>query len=135
MEVDESYRHKLASCPESARSRIDELIDLVKSAANEESVDDLACTLKWGELAFVAKSASTIRIAWSDKNPDKCSLYFNCNSKLVDTFRSVYPELHYVGNREIVLDPDQSLPRASLRHCFSLALTYQLRKKLPLLGA
>ena len=51
-------------------------------------------------------------------------------------FRELYAEeLEFQGNRAIILSLSQPLPEAVIKHCLELALTYQQRKHLPLLGA
>jgi hypothetical protein len=48
----------------------------------------------------------------------------------VATFRELYPnELSYAGNRAVLLDADDEIPEAALRHCVGLALTYHLRRR------
>ena len=61
--------------------------------------------------------------------PGQVALYFHCQTELVATFRELYPELNYGGNRSILLNADDKLPEAELRHCVGLALTYHLRKR------
>lgn len=73
---------------------------------------------------------------WKLKTPNHCYLYFNCQTKLVDTFRQLYEsELEFQGNRAIVMNITQPLPEKELRHCLTLALTYKRVNHLPLLGA
>jgi len=48
---------------------------------------------------------------------------------LVATFRELYPELSYGGNRSILLDAADEIPEAALCHCVGLALTYHLNKR------
>jgi len=55
---------------------------------------------------------------------DRYALFFNCQADLVETYRRLYPELSYAGNRGIVFDLDSTVPREALRHCIALALTY-----------
>lgn len=93
-------------------------------------------TLKWGEPSYIAKHGSTIRIAWRKSAPNKCGIYFNCKSKLVETFKEIYPTTFiYSDNRAIILDSKQNIPIDELNHCLLLALTYHKVKHLNLLGA
>ena len=75
------------------------------------------------------KSGSTIRIDQVKEAEGQYAVYFHCQTDLVETFRELYPELHYGGNRSILLNAEEKLPEASLRHCVALALTYHLRKR------
>jgi hypothetical protein len=35
----------------------------------------------------------------------------------------------YAGNRAVIFNADDAIPKAALRHCVALALTYHLRKR------
>ncbi len=120
---------------EPVRSRLLALRELVIETAEEtEGVTGFGEALRWGEPSFVTKSGSTIRL--DQAGPDKYALYFNCQSKLVDTYKALFPQrLRFDGNRAIVLDVAKPLPVDELRVCISLALTYHRRKHLELLGA
>ena len=60
------------------------------------------------------------------------AVYFHCQTDLVETFRELYPrELNYGGNRSILLNAQDAIPEAALRHCVALALTYHLAKRKP----
>jgi len=87
--------------------------------------------LKWGQPSYLtpeSKSGSTIRIDQVKTSPGQYAVYFHCQTDLVETFRELYPELSFSGNRAILLDAADKLPEAELRHCVALALTYHLRK-------
>ncbi|MBR0753149.1 DUF1801 domain-containing protein [Bradyrhizobium jicamae] len=89
-------------------------------------------TLKWGQPSYLTAetgSGSTIRIDQVKPAADQCAVYFHCQTNLVETFRELYPELSYSGNRAILLDAKQKLPEPALRHCVALALTYHRRRK------
>jgi len=109
---------------------------IMDTATETEGVSALEETLKWGEPSYLTKGGSTIRIDWKQANPNEYAMYFNCKSKLVDTFKELYQEeLTFDGNRAIVLKTGLAIPSAELKHCVSLALTYHKIKHLPLLGA
>ena len=89
-------------------------------------------TLKWGQPSYLTpetKSGSTIRIDQVKAEAGQYAVYFHCQTNLVETFRELYPELRYNGNRAILLDAQAKLPEAALRHCVALALTYHLGKR------
>lgn len=88
--------------------------------------------LKWGQPSYLtpeSRSGSTIRIDQVKAEPGQVAVYFHCQTNLVETFRELYPELRYEGNRAILLNAADQLPEAELRHCVGLALTYHLRKQ------
>lgn len=89
-------------------------------------------TLKWGEPAYLTsapKSGTTIRLAWSPKRPDSAGIFVNCQTTLLDEWRTLYGEtLDLVGNRELRLTLGAPLPADPIRHCLAMALTYHQRK-------
>ncbi len=106
---------------------------IIDTAAATEGVGLLDETLKWGEPAYVtpSKSGSTVRIDRTKKH-DGYAIYFNCNTTLVDTFRSLFPvTFAFDGNRALVFGLKDKLPRKELAFCIGMALTYH-RKKTPL---
>lgn len=127
---------RFSEYPENARSRLKELRGLIFSIAEELELGDIEESLKWGEPSYDVKTGSPLRIDWKQKSPTHYFLYFNCQTKLVDTYRELYSgELDFQGNRAIVLSLSDPLPEEAIKHCIRLALTYQQRKHLPLLGA
>lgn len=102
------------------------------TAKTTRGVGALEETLKWGQPSYLTPetgSGSTIRIDQVKPAADQVAVYFHCQTNLVETFRELYPELSYSGNRAILLDVGGKLPEAALRHCIGLALTYHLRRK------
>ncbi|MDR6662639.1 hypothetical protein J2W51_005229 [Tardiphaga robiniae] len=106
---------------------------IFETAAGIEGVGPLDETLKWNQPSYLTTatgSGSTIRID-RIKDTNRYAIYFNCNTNLVETFRSLYPEsLNYGGNRSIILGLDDP-PEIALRHCVGLALTYHRSKRKP----
>jgi hypothetical protein len=121
--------------PENARAKLFEIRDLVFQIASELGLGEVDETLKWGEPSYSVRTGSPFRIDWKSKSPNSYYLFFNCQTKLVDTFRELYgEELHFQGSRAIVLCLSTSLPKVIIKSCLMLALTYKQRKGLPLLG-
>ena len=102
------------------------------TAKTTKGVGALEEALKWGQPSYLtteSKSGSTIRIDQVKAEAGGYAVYFHCQTDLVETFRELYPELRYGGNRSILLDAGEKLPEAALRHCIALALTYHARKR------
>lgn len=97
-------------------------------AARSDGVGPLTETLKWGEPAYLtaqSRSGSTIRLGCPKSQPGHCAVYFTCNTDLVDTFRSLFPqELRFEGKRAIVFAPDERIDKPALALCIGAALTY-----------
>lgn len=98
------------------------------TAAKMDGIGTLEETLKWGQPAYLANGGSTIRIDAVKGDAKRVAMYFICTTDLIATFRELYPDLHYEGNRAILLDVRGKLPEDALRHCVSLALTYRARR-------
>jgi Domain of unknown function (DU1801) len=105
---------------------------ILDTARTTEGVGPLQETLKWGQVSYLtseSKSGSTIRIDQVKSAANRYALYFHCQTNLVETFRELYPELTYGGNRCLLLDGAKEPPEDALRHCVALALTYHLSKR------
>ena len=105
------------------------------TAKTTKGVGTLQETLKWGQPSYLTpetKSGSTIRIDQVKSAANQYAVYFHCQTDLVETFRELYPrELSFGGNRSILLNAQDEIPQAALRHCVALALTYHLKKRKP----
>ena len=116
------------------RQRLFELRELIfATAAATPGVGPIHETLKWNEPAYVtleSKAGSTIRIDGHGAASSKYSMYFNCNTNLVGTFRTLFPKsFRYVGEREIEFDSAAKINKADLKLCIGMALTYHLDKR------
>lgn len=131
-----SVKALIDSYPEKAGQRLRELRELVlEAAAQSEWVNELEETLKWGEPSYLSKYGSTVRMDWKPKKPDEFAIYFKCTSKLVPTFRELFPNhFRFEGNRAIVFGIEEEIPRSELKQCIKVALDYHKVKHLPLLG-
>jgi hypothetical protein len=123
--------------PEEIRGRLLHLRRLILDVAESTTgIGELEETLKWGEPSYLTKGGSTVRMGWKESRPDYYAIYFNCNTKLVDTFKELYADVfQFEGNRAIVFHRDEAIPTEALKHCVVLALRYHTIKHLPLLGA
>jgi len=122
-----------AAYPPPVKSKLLALRRLIFDTAKAtKGVGALEEALKWGQPSYLtteSKSGSTVRIDQLKSEPGGYAVYFHCQTDLVETFRELYPELRYGGNRSILLDAGEKLPEGALRHCIALALTYHARKK------
>ncbi|MFK7996845.1 MAG: DUF1801 domain-containing protein [Granulosicoccus sp.] len=101
------------------------------------TADDLALpggveeTLKWGEPSYLPKKprlGSTVRIGKFDEF--NVGLYFNCQTMLVENFRSMFgEELTYSKNRAVLFHVTEPLPEAMIMVCTRMALRYHLDKR------
>ena len=122
------------SYPPPMRKKLMALRQLIfQTAASTKGVGKIEETLKWGEPAYVTsetKSGSPVRIAWKRNAPEQYAMYFQCQTTLVDTFKTVFPtELKYEGNRAIIFHAADVVPTDALAFCIAAALTYHQRKR------
>jgi hypothetical protein len=119
--------------PEYVKDKILNLRNLIIETANEiVALSHLEETLKWREPSYLTKQGSTIRIDWKSKSPNQYAMYFNCTSKLVPTFKTIYKDsFSFEGNRAIVFKIQESIPIEELKKCIKAALTYHDVKRFP----
>jgi len=136
LKEDPRVNEVFANYPDEVRHKMKALRDLVIETAKEtKGVDDLEITLKWGEPSFVTKNGSTLRMDWKEKSPDQYAMYFQCSSRLVNTYRLVFDHtFQFEGNRAILFHLDQKLPVEELKECIKASLTYHKVKHLQTLG-
>jgi hypothetical protein len=109
---------------------------LVFALAEEQGLGEVEETLKWGEPSYLVKKGCTVRFDWKPKYPEQYFIFFNCKTKLLDTFRELHSDvLQFEGNRAIVLNIHDPLPISAISQCLELSLKYKRIKHLPLLGA
>ena len=101
---------------------------IFETAGETKGVGDLVETLKWGQPAYRParpRIGTTLRIDAVKGRPDHYALFVHCQTSLADTFRGLYGDtLEIEGDRAIVFSTEAEVPRAVLKHCISLALTY-----------
>ena len=105
------------------------ILDTARTTAGVGALEE---ALKWGQVSYLTSetgSGSTVRIDQVKSAVNQVAVYFHCQTNLVETFRELYPQLSYSGNRAILLDAGKALPKAELGHCVALALTYHLKKR------
>lgn len=136
LKTDPKVNEIFASYPDEVRSKMEFLKELViKTAEETEEIDEMEITLKWGEPSFITKHGSTLRMDWKGKSPEQYAMYFQCTSRLVDTFRFVFDRtFQYEGNRAIIFHLNKKPPVQELKQCIRATLTYHKVKHLLTLG-
>jgi hypothetical protein len=135
--TDKSVAEVFESYPSAIRKKLLSLRKLIYAvAAQDKNIGELKECLKWGEPAYLAEHGSSVRINWKTSSPAQFFVYFNCKTSLVATFKELYgASFCYQGKRALVLNIDDAIPLAPLKHCIALSLNYHRIKHLPLLGA
>jgi hypothetical protein len=102
-------------------------------AAETAGVGELEETLKWRQPSYLTTtsgSGSLIRIDQVKSADGAYAVYFHCQTNLVPRFRKRFGDvLTFEGNRAIVFEDGDEIPRDELRHCIALALTYHRDKR------
>lgn len=131
-EVDKIFE----SYPKEVKKQMKALRKLVHDTAQKTNhITKVEETLKWGEPSFVTKQGSTLRMDWKAKTPDQYAMYFQCSSRLVETFKLVFGDAFtYEGKRAIVFKLDQDIPTEALAACIKATLSYHKVKHLMMLG-
>ena len=133
--TDAAVAQAFEAYPQNIRRRLLALRSLIyKTAAANPGVGELQETLKWGEPAYLpvaSKSGSTVRLGWKKASPHQYAIYFNCQTDLVETFRTLFPkDFEFEGRRAIVFDDAAAVPTDALALCITAALTYHRNRKL-----
>jgi len=120
--------------PNAAHTKFRGLRQLIfETAAHIPEVGEVTETLKWGQPSYLtekSRSGSTIRLAWSPKFAAYVGMYLNCQTTLVETMRTIYPNTFtFEGNRGLLMRLDEPVPAEAAEHCITLALTYHSRKR------
>lgn len=126
---------KFDSYPTNVKSKLLELRALILEIANNNTyIGEIEESLKWNELSYALIKTgvgTSIRIDWKHNYPDKYFIYFNCQTRLVPTFKSLYGnKIEFSGNRAIILDINIPIPKKEVVHCIELGLTYKINKHL-----
>ena len=126
---------KFKRYPPKAAKHLLEIREMIFSVAfKNKDIGLLEETLKWNEPAYIAinKSGSMVRIDWKKKDPSIYRIYFHCKTILVSVFKKKYKDLFtFEGNRAIVFEVGEKIPKKELKDCIELALTYNLWKSSP----
>lgn len=114
--------------PGLAKARLMAVRARIFALAKRSDAGPLTETLKWGVPSYLtehSRSGTTLRLGMSG---DKPAVFLNCQTTLLDGFRSDFPkDFEYVGNRAVVLS-DTDDP-AVLDLCLGRALTYHRDKQ------
>lgn len=131
--MEPSVKDKFDSYPDHIKPKMNALRKLIYQVAEHtEGVGQITETLKWSEPAYLTskpKSGTTIRMDWKERNPDQIGIYVNCNTSLVERYRTMFSdELEFEGNRAIMISAEDPIPEKELKICIQMALRYHLDK-------
>lgn len=123
---------KFEAYPSVVRRQLLALREVVfRTAASIPEVGVIEETLKWGEPAYVTKNGagSTVRMDWKAKSPDQYGMYFHCQTNLVESFRSMFPnDFVFEGNRALIFKVGERIPIDAVSVCIAASLTYHLKR-------
>jgi len=127
-----SVEQAYLAMPEPFQAPALQLRQLIMTTAGQlEATGGIQETLKWGQPSYVplkARVGSPVRVAVHDEK--HLGLYFNCNTTLVETFRSLFDtDLQYSKNRAVLFDITQPLPQELIGQCVRMALYYHRERR------
>lgn len=97
-------RAKFSQYSAAVQKQLEAVRCLIFAVAEDAKLGKVEETLKWGEVSYLVKGGSTIRIDWKPKDPEVIKVYFNCQTRLIETFREIYrDEFEYEGRRAIAI--------------------------------
>ena len=125
---------KFEDYPVAVRQQLMRLRDLIfETAEGIAGVGEIEETLKWGEPAYLtseSKAGTTVRLGWKKSRPSQYAMYFHCQTNLVETFRTLFPDgFDFEGNRAILFEDGAPIEEEVLRLCIASALTYHRDRK------
>ncbi|HEY6514436.1 MAG TPA: DUF1801 domain-containing protein [Burkholderiaceae bacterium] len=131
--ADPEVKAKFDSYPPVPRKRLLALRELVfRTAEATDGIGEIEESLKWGEPAYTTKNkaGSTVRVDWKSKTPGQYAMYFHCQTHLIESFRTMFPnDFKFEGNRALVFELSETVPRDALAVCIAASLTYHLKKR------
>ena len=104
---------------------------LILHTASQLDIGEIVETIKWREAAYLPKKArvgTTVRIGTKRGDTTTYRLYVNCQTTLVQTYKTLFPELVYEGNRAVIFSVDEPPPAEVVSMMVEAALTYHLHK-------
>lgn len=132
--MNSELKQKFESYPSEAQAALMDLRMMIYEVAKAENLPIEEC-LRWNQPSYLTKTGSTMRIDWSSNSPKQYRMFFNCNSRLVETFKEIYGDLFtYEGKRAVVFNVGANIPVPEFESCICMALNYHKLKHLPLLG-
>ena len=110
--------------PDEVRSQMLAIRDLVFTTAQSLGLEKvLVESLKWGEPSYSCPSGSALRMDWKKKEPEHYRVFFSCQTVLIETFRTLYPNaFQFEGNRAILIPVKSDPDLVKLAYCIKSLL-------------
>ncbi len=120
-----------ASAPAHARERLLQMRNILFEAAEATGATPLTETLKWGQPAYLPpkRIGTTLRLGWSEKQPEFCAAFVHCQTNLVSQFEILFPsEFTFQGTRAILTPLSKPLNELAFFKLASMVFTYHRNK-------
>jgi uncharacterized protein DUF1801 len=114
------------------QKKLKQLRRIVLTTAESLGLGEIVETLKWSEPAYLPqkpRTGTTLRIGANKHDPNSARLYVNCQTSLIQTYKTLFPELQYEGNRGVIFDLQEPLPEDAIRIMVEAAMTYHKQAK------
>ena len=116
--------------------RLKQMRRIILKVAAGLDIGEVVETTKWGEPAYLpakARTGTTVRLGAKADLPgggyEHCRMYVNCQTSLIKTYKTLFPEFSYEGNRGVLFPLEVPLPEDEFAMMVEAALTYHLRKR------
>lgn len=116
--------------PPAVRKRLRQLRRIILRTARRLDIGELVETTKWGEPAYLpgkTRIGTTLRMGTRRGDATSYRLYVHCQTNLIETFKTLFPELAYEGNRAVVFAVEMPPPEDIVALMTEAALTYHRR--------
>jgi len=127
--ADPKVKAAFAAYPQGLRDKLLGLRALVLEAAKDADCGPLEESLKWGQPAYRPKApntGTTVRI--DATKAGGYALFVHCQTTLAADFHELYPKQFRIErDRALMFEAGETPPKAELKHCIALALTYHRR--------
>lgn len=112
---------------------------LFHGVAEARAIGPLEESLKWGQPAWRPvrpRTGSTLRLGWSEGQPDRLSLFVDCKTDLALRLKVTHPDLPFNDERRhIAVSLDTPLPEEAVIRLAEMTFCYHLRQQTaPTLG-
>ena len=127
-----NVKEKFLMFPNDKKDCLFHLRDLIfNTAETDPRIGPLSEELRWGDPSYITaktNAGSTVRLGVFDCS--KVALFFHCKTKLVEDFKTLYPNaLEFSKNRAILINPLSPPHDEILQHCILASLIYKLPSK------
>ncbi len=123
----------IATWPAPARDALLTCRNLFHQISKDRALGPLDEALKWGQPAWrpvKPRTGSTLRLWWSDAQPDHLAVFVDCKTDLAARMGDLYPQLPENDlQRRLSFSLDAPFPEQAMSHLADMTFAYHLNKR------